>query len=189
MGLKLKTAPSGEPVTLAEAKSHCRIDEADDDSLVTALITAARRQAEHILWRALLTQNWELTLDTFQVDEIVLPHPPLQSVTSITYLDSTGVRQTLDAGEYQVVTDEIVGYVLPAYGKSWPACRQQPGSVVVTYVCGYGKAVDVPQPIRQWMLLQIGHWYENRESSAERAPAPLPFVDGLLDAYRVPVAI
>lgn len=186
MGLTLLIAPSGEPITLAEAKLHCRVDTADDDALITALIVAARNQAEDRTGRALVTQKWRLDLDGFPVDAIEIPLPPLASVESITYLDSNGTRQTLDAAEYQVVANETPGRVLPAYGKSWPGFRVAPGSVQVSFTAGYGAAAAVPQAIKQWMLLQIGHGYGVREAVSVGDPvAAMPYVDSLLDPYRV----
>ena len=185
--------PAAEPLTLAEAKLHLRVDVdiTDDDSLITALIFTARQQAEHRTGRALVSQQWRYAIDTFPADSLELPLPKLQSVQSVTYLDADGVRQTLAGAEYDVVTDELVGRLLPSFGKTWPACRVRPGSVQVSYTCGYGAAPDVPQSIKAWMLLAIGAWYENREALTSGKPvAELPrcFWEGLIDPYRVPGA-
>lgn len=182
MGLTLIATPGVEPVTLAEAKLHLRVDAADDDTLIAALIVAARNQAESRTGRALVTQQWRLDLDRFPVDTIDLPLPPLQSVESITHLDHDGVRQTLAASEYTVISNETPGVVLPAYGKSWPSCRVAPGSVQISFTAGYGATAAVPQAIRQWMLLQVGAWHESRESDPS---GEMTYVDALLDPYRV----
>lgn len=188
MGLIQTVAPNEEPVTLAEAKLHCKVDGAEDDALLTALIVSARQQAEHRTGRALVTQQWELTLDRFPVDSLELPNPKLVSVESVTYLDADGVRQTLANTEYQVVTDELIGRILPAYGKSWPSCRVQPGSVVVSFTCGYGAAAAVPPSIKTWMLLAVGTWYGQREgiiTGTIVAELPRDFFAALLDPYWV----
>jgi len=183
------STPAAEPLTLAEAKLHLRVDITDDDSLITALIVTARQQAEHRTGRALVSQQWRLGLDQFPDDSLELPKPRLVSVQSVTYLDSNGTRQTLSGGDYEVITDELVGRLVPAFGKSWPDCREHPGSVQVSYTCGYGAASDVPQSIKAWMLLAIGAWYENREALTAGQPvAELPrcFWNGLLDPFYVP---
>jgi uncharacterized phiE125 gp8 family phage protein len=190
MGLKLKTAPSVEPVTLAEAKLHCKVDAADDDALITALIVSARQQAEHATGRALVTQVWELSMDAFPADSLEIPRPILQTVDSITYLDTAGIRQTLANTEYQVIVDELIGRVVPAYDKTWPTCREQPGSVVVTFTAGYGLAVSVPSSIKAWMLLAVATLYGQREAvitGPSVAELPRDFSAGLLDPYRVVV--
>lgn len=188
MGLILKVAPSVEPVTLAEAKLHCKVDGADDDTLLTALIFAARQQAEHRTNRALVSQQWEYTLDQFP-DLIELPKPSLISVQSVKYLDDNGALQTLANTEYQVVISELVGYLKPAYGKAWPSCRIQPDSVAVAYTCGYGDSAAVPQSIKAWMLMAISTLYGQREgiiTGTIVAEVPRDFFAGLLDPYWVP---
>lgn len=203
MGLSLITPPAAEPVTLAEAKSHCRVDIADDDALITSLITVARQQVEQETGLSLITQTWELTLDafpdrqvaaeswryrdgTFPESFIDLPRPPLASVVSVKYIDETGVEQTMSASNYKVITDRHPGRVALAYDKSWPTARSEPNAVTIRYTAGYGASgSSVPQSIRQWILLQIEHWYRNRGSAGDKPMTPLPFVSGLLDPHRV----
>ena len=185
------TPPAAEPLTLAEAKLHLRVDAGitDDDSLISALIVTARQQAEHRTGRALVTQQWRYSVDTLPADSLDLPLPKLQSVQAVTYLDNNGTRQTLANTEYDVITDELVGRVIPAYGKSWPSCREHPGSVRVDYTCGYGAASDVPFSIKQWMKLMIRAAYDNRSAIVEgqaMRDIPRSFSDGLLDSAWVP---
>lgn len=186
MGLTLATAPAAEPITLSEAKLHLRVDTSDEDALITALIIAARRMAEQHTGRALITQEWIYTLDAFPVAEIFLPLPQLVSVEAINYVDVNGSSQLLAVTEYDVFTSGILGMVAPAYDKSWPGTRTQAEAVSIEFTCGFGAAAaNVPQEIRQWMFLQIGHWYANREAVAQGSHAKLEFVDSLIDPYRV----
>ena len=184
MGLTLTTAPDAEPLTLVEAKLHCKVDANDDDALITALIVAARRLAEQQTGCALVTQSWRQTFDAFPAAAIALERPPLASVQTVKYYDTDGTLQTLGSGAYTVHTSGQLGLVAPAYGTTWPATRDRLEAVEITFTAGYGNAAVVPQEIKQWMLLQIGHWYENREAVGERRD-PLPYVDALLDPYRV----
>ncbi len=62
MALVLTTAPAAEPISLAEAKAHLRIDADDEDALLTALIAAARMFVERTLGVALITQSWSYFL-------------------------------------------------------------------------------------------------------------------------------
>ena len=185
MALKVITAPAAEPLTLAEAKAHLRVDGIDEDGYITALIVAARQGAESITGRALMAQTLELAMDAFP-GQIVIPRPPLASVTSITYVDESGVTQTLAPSAYAVNSHAQPAMVDPAYGTTWPATRSQANAVLVRYVAGYAAAADVPQEIKQWMLLRIGMLFENRESVAAGVQfSALPFVDSLLAPYRV----
>jgi uncharacterized phiE125 gp8 family phage protein len=188
MGLLRTVDAASEPVTTAEAKAHCRVTIATDDALIDAYIKAARHVAENRLGRALITQTWELTLDRFP-DAIELVYPPIIGVTTIKYLEPlAGVSTTLNALSYTVDVKSEPGWIVPAYGYDWPDTRGVINAVTVTYTAGWGAAADVPQPIKTWILLQVGHWYENREASVilpTGSVAMLPFVDALLDVYRV----
>lgn len=182
MGLKIITAPASEPVSLSEAKSHLRVDHADEDALISALITAAREECEHLLERAVAQQTLALVLDSFPAGGIQLPRPPVVSVTSVEYVDQDGVTQTMSSADYLLDDAQQPSWLLLAYGEEWPQTRDQANAVTVTYVAGYA---DCPELIRAWMLLRIGTLYANREADSDKPAQPSPFVDRLLDRYRV----
>jgi uncharacterized phiE125 gp8 family phage protein len=184
MSLKIITAPVAEPITTAEAKAHLHVTGSDDDTYIAALIVSAREGAEHLTGRALMTQTLELALDEFE-RTIKLPRPPLATITSVKYLDQSGVLQTMAEASYLLDSHSEPAALLPAYGASWPAVRCQKNTVLVRYQAGYASAALVPQMIKSWMLLRIGMLYENRESVVAGAPiAEIPHVDRLLDPYR-----
>ena len=166
--LKLITAPAVEPVTSTEAKLHCRIDTNADDTLITMLITAARRTVESDSGRALITQTWALVLDSFPTStKIKLPLPPLQSITSIKYYTTAAVEATFASATYLVsIDDQYGGLIVLKDSASWPAITipLEKGAVRIRFIAGYGLAAAVPETYKQAMLLLIGHWYENREA-------------------------
>lgn len=185
MSLQLITDATFEPVALAVAKAHLRVDGTDDDDYIDALISSARESAEHVLGRALCTQTWERTLDAFPSGAIKLGHAPVVSITSITYVDGAGATQTLSGGAYVLDTGAEPGVVRPAYGTDWPAALDTANAVRVRYVCGYA-ADACPKSIQSWMLLHIGNLYRNREVVViGQAVAAMPSAPGLLDRYRV----
>lgn len=190
MTIKIIVPPSVEPVSLAEAKHHCRTDDSADDAFITALIVAAREQAEHETGRALCTQTRELVLDAFPED-FVLRGAPIISLVSLKFIDEAGVEQTLDPQDTQLDKDSEPGYLIPAYGKAWPASRAEPNAVRVRYTCGYGAAAAVPQGIKHWILLAVGTMYAQRETIASGQIVALPdrFWHRLLDPYRLYEAI
>lgn len=161
-----------------------------EDTLLTALIQAAREYAEGYLNRALVTQTWELVLDDWPNEDYVeLPLPPLQSVTDIKYKDIAGTESTWAATNYIVDTDSFLGRVVLADGCSWPTTTLYPaGGIRIKFVAGYGLAADVPQTTKHALLMLIGHWYKNREvdlavgSTYQEAPFA---VKVLLDLNRV----
>lgn len=183
MSVKIITPPITEPISLEEAKLHLRVDGNDEDVPIIELITAARQEAENQTWRALLTQTLELGLSCWP-RKICLPHPPLISVTSVTYIDTAGVLQTLDPENYLVDDYSEPANIVPAYGKCWPMIRHQPNAILVRYVAGYANVSSVPQAIKNWMLLRIGTLYRNRESVVTGQISALPHADALLDGYR-----
>jgi uncharacterized phiE125 gp8 family phage protein len=200
------TAPAGEPLTVDETKLFIRDDAiADQDDVVEMLISAARQFAEQELGRYLITQTLDFSIDRFPCNENqkndsrrydgLAPYaillPPLQSVTSITYVDLAGATQTLAVDQYQVDAKSRPARILPAYGVFWPSTREQPNAITVRFVAGYGTAEQVPQCVKQWMLLKIKAGYDNRDTfalDARAAIAQLPktYIDSLLDPERVP---
>lgn len=189
----LVTAPAVEPVTLTEAKLHCRVDHASDDDLITALIVAARQHAEAVTNRALITQTWDLRLDRFPHAAIALIKPPVASVTSITYVASDGTSTVWDAANYDTDlpagTWAQCGRIVPAYGEAFPATRDEPNAVIVRCVHGYGLAADVPSPIKAAILLLVGHWYETREAVSVSIGANVQVVPMAVDALLSPFKI
>lgn len=189
MTTRLITGPVTEPITLAEAKLHLRVDDNAEDTLIQGFITAAREQCEHILQRSIMSQTWELVLDTFPADgDIELFNPPIISITSVKYIDAnTGLEVTLASNQYALDKDNEPGWLMPASGITWPATYDAANALRVRYMAGYADAASVPSSIKSWILLAIGVWYKNREAMVENTNMSLPrdFYDGLLDRYRI----
>ena len=164
--LEVTVAPSAEPLSTAEAKSHLRVDISDDDSLIDAQVEAARNYAEAFCRRAFITQTLVLWLDAFPAGngEIILPRPPLQSVTSVSYTDVDGNAQTFASSKYIVDGKREPARITPAWNVDWPDTRAIVNAVSVTYVAGYGAASAVPEAIIRAIAFLVGHLYENRES-------------------------
>lgn len=164
--------PAIEPVTVAQAKQHCRVDTDADDTLFETYITAARIHAEKQTNRALLNQTWKLSLDRFpgyqpwnlgspfapvvgrafsteyvcgqyMQPPLLLPKPPLIAVESIQFYDISGTLQTLDPSAYVVGSDSEPAMIFPVPFTWWPACIWgRPDAVQVTYTAGYGTEAE-----------------------------------------------
>jgi uncharacterized phiE125 gp8 family phage protein len=204
MPLLQTVPPASEPITLTEAKAHLRVDVTDDDAYITALITAAREYAEGLTDRQFITATWSLVLDAFPGPSLMgvpagvpfsmpghavqLEKSPIQTVSSIQYLDMAGTLQTMPSSDYATELVSAPGRITPAFGKIWPVTLPQIGAVKITFVAGYGNAAAVPQGIKNWMLIRLATLYENREEVAlmnRGKIEPLPYVDRLLDSYCV----
>lgn len=184
---QLVTAPAVEPVTLAEAKAHLRVESSDEDNLISGLIAAARELIELATGRSFINTSWSVKLSCLP-HCLELPRAPLSSVTSIEYLDADGDEQTLDADIYDVVTSDEPGRIQLASNGSRPATATHPEAVTITYVSGYGAAAtSVPTPLRQAILLLLTSWWRNRSTTVVGTISnELPFtVTALIAAYRV----
>ena len=174
-GLKLVTPPAAEPITLTEAKLHCRID-ADDtsqDTVINDLIAAARYRCERVADRALISQVWRLTMDAWPNDGVFLfPRAPLAwdtNANSITYIDYQGNTQTWDSSQYNVDSDDEPGRIALAYRCIFPVILPRVNAVTVTFTAGYGAAAaNVPVEIRERLKVHVGYCWENREQRDER---------------------
>jgi uncharacterized phiE125 gp8 family phage protein len=188
MGLSLVTGPATEPVTLAEVKAHLRVGIADDDGLIAGYILAARRHAEGYTRRSFMTQTWDYTIDycwplvkrdCYLTRRITLPLPPLQSVSTISYIDTNGAEQTLASDQYVVKIDDTSGIIEPAYEITWPEIRYQLSAATVRFVAGW---TQIPDEIRMAIMLHV-------EILHDRNPQDRTLLEGardaLLDPYRV----
>ena len=194
--LTLSSVSTTEPVSLDEAKNHLRIQTTAEDTQIQTWITVARKQCENLTRRALVSSSWLLVTDDFCSDAIVIPRPPLSSLSSlvvITYTKTTGDSTTVSSTVYDVDYRMEPAQIRLAYDQSWPTdVRDQPGSVSIAYKSGYSTAT-IPQEMRQWILERVGVFYNHRESlildPRTLGEIPRSFVDGLLDEYRIIEAI
>jgi len=197
MTTTLIAAPAVEPLTVAEATVHLRVDSpAPDAAYISTLITLAREYTEGIMNRALITQTWDLYLDrfpSFNEQPIDIPKPPLQSITYIKYTDTDGVEQTWSAAKYAVDARKEPATVRPAYGEVYPTTRAYENAVNIRFIAGYADsgaspidlADNVPQPIKFAILLLVGSMYENRESTAPITITEVPMgYEMLIQPYR-----
>lgn len=165
MGLVQSVASLVEPVSTADAKTYARIDTSDDDTLVGALVSAAREFVETFTGRQLITATWVYTREAFPSDRFLyLPRPLLRTVSSVGYYDANGTSQIMAASDYTVHLDCEPGYVELDYGLTWPTVQTGlSNAVTVTFTAGYGDAVgNVPQAIRTAIKLLVNHWYDTR---------------------------
>jgi uncharacterized phiE125 gp8 family phage protein len=184
---RVVTPPASEPVTLAEAKAHLRLEGDEDDAYVTALIQAARQHVEEVCWRGVVAQTREVVLDAFPCgDAVALPGGNLGAISSVVYVDADGEEQTLGAGVYEADAVSVPGRLLLSYNETWPGTRSQWNAVRVRYTVGWAVA-DVPAPVKHAVLLLVAHLYEQRTPEITGTiVAKVAFaVDALLSPYRL----
>lgn len=190
--LRVATPPTVEPVSLAEAKRHCRVDTDDDNGYIATLITAAREWVERYLDRAVITQQLVMTMESLG-EVIDLPRPPMAvgdayTSVSVVYTAPGGGTATLSSAAYRVSRYETPGEITPVYGTSFPANLKDENAVTVTWWAGYGEdGSKVPAAIRHAILMLVSHWYETRGATLATGAVPqdVPFgVKSLLDSQR-----
>jgi hypothetical protein len=209
MPLLTLTPPAAEPVALAELKSFMRIDPSDNgqDDLITSLAIAARDWCENFTQRRFITQTIRLETDWFPgyVDSklvgskvsspfvsgansvlvgiryaIVLPYPPVQEITTFSYLNANGSTTTMTAGtDYIADLDSQPARLTPPFGQVWPVARVQINAVKVDYKVGYGDdATDVPDGIKVAIKMLTNYWFEQRLPDGSNIPAAVKAVLG-----------
>jgi uncharacterized phiE125 gp8 family phage protein len=149
MANKLLTGPAVEPVLVAEAKSHMRVDISDDDTLITGLLLAAKEHVEDITGCKCISQKWQLVLDRFTREEatytffnrtfvpsvfdiaanhltpdktriIRIPFAPLASVDKFEVTDQNGTTTEFAAASFIADVVGIPGRIVLKEAYDWP---------------------------------------------------------------------
>ena len=179
-GMKIVTPPDAEPIDLTTAKNWLRVDHTADDTLITWMISMVREMTESYARRAWVTRSVEFTLSSFPVQApiasmtpIEFPLRPLQSVTSITYIDTNGVSQPFT--NFTVWPDSTPPFIGVTPGNAWPGVQAgQLEGVTIEAVIGYGEPGSgpgltsaIPNMAVMAMLMALTHFYENRGDKSD----------------------
>jgi uncharacterized phiE125 gp8 family phage protein len=173
MASTLLVPPAAEPLSLAEAKDFLRVEIADDDSLISALIAAGRIHVERQSGLALMTQSWRLVLDCWPANGRIAVRPaPLKALTAVRVFDFDGEARAVDLQAFVTDTSTSTLAFVP-WGLPMPT--RIAAGIELDVTTGFGDAPsEVPEPLRQAVRLFVAHWYENRGSIAGSQAAPLP---------------
>lgn len=173
--------PAAEPLLLADAKAHLRVDHSDDDALINANIATSRGHVESRTGTRLVTQTVSLKTDDWS-DLASLPIAPVQSITSVAYVDTAGAPQTLSTDVYEARLFGLEPSISLKFGQSWPSMQDR---TLLTVVAVVGYAAAPPETIHAMKLI-LGDLYAHRETVAE-AGMSLPLaasVDALLANHK-----
>lgn len=168
--IRVTTEPQYEPVSLAAVKRQAGIiDDGTNDDLFQLQAHAAREMVESDSRRAMMTQTCKLYLDRFPCggDPIELEKPPIQSVTSVEYYDTTNALQTWSSSLWVADVYSEPGYISPVYGQVYPLTYARKGAVIVTFICGWTDPTLVPARARQAILMLAAYWCQNHEAAGE----------------------
>tara|TARA_A100000171_G_scaffold16805_1_gene15281 strand:- start:619 stop:1251 length:633 start_codon:yes stop_codon:yes gene_type:complete len=198
MGLRQKEAPLCEPITLEQAKVFLRIDHTEDDHLIRRLIKTARQSIESFTGRALIRQCWTFSLnagfayansDVRYLSRnqsrgergIELPKSPfLELVGPPRMVDNYGER---DIQDYRLDTAGRVAHM--HLGSSAGKFLQGRGELFVHFWAGYGEeAEDVPEPLRQGILMALVSLYDGRAAANDLGFMPKPLDEGVIQLIK-----
>lgn len=93
-------------------------------------------------------------------ESIELLRRPVQSVTSVTYFDENGVKQTWAGSNYTVAQDKICPNV--GIGPVWPMTDRRQDCIQITYECGQTSLANVPSQLQLSILYLANHFWEIR---------------------------
>jgi uncharacterized phiE125 gp8 family phage protein len=196
--LSLITAADALPITVDYARKHIAALTHDDDVLIRSWIAAATQWFEEITGRQLITATWEQWRDRFPCGRhpIQLPKPPLQSVVSVQYIDSSGDLVPFSDGAspetlyYQTKAPQgphaACGWIEPLYGRDWPIARCETGAVRIQFTSGYGTDMDaIPEQAIAALCFMVGHLSQNRSAVEDRTLLEVPLgVQMLLTGFK-----
>lgn len=184
--------PTGEPITLQEAKAFLKIIHDQEDALIQHFIKTARKVAEGHTRRKFLTQTLASVLpfrpnhqkkkglqrvwtagDRFA---LFLPRGPVQKVTKVECISEEGIAETVQSVDYHVHPHHDPALLVTAENKGWGLC--------VTYEAGYGESAEgVPAPLRQALFQMVAHLHGHRDTQEGHL---IKGVEGLLAPYKLP---
>lgn len=163
---------------VAAFRAHLRLGTgfADDTSLDAALLgylRAAIASVEARTGKSLIQRRFRLTLAAWRwADAQALPVAPVQSVTSITLIDSQGQETVVDAARTRLIPDRhrpqiaATGAVLPQVPTH--------GRVQVEFVAGLAAEwADVPGDLQQAVMLLAARNYELRTGADMTLPGTI----------------
>lgn len=171
MHITTLTPPSGEPLSLADAKAFARVGSDHDDALMGQLIAAARAHVETETGLALVTQSLRLTLQDWPIGVLEqgvmrLPRRPAQGLTAVRLTD--GVEATLITDQFQL-TPGLSPQLKPQSGLAWPWPHSVHQWIEIDWVAGFGAAETVPEDLVHAVKRIVAFGVEHQGSRDWRA--------------------
>ncbi len=196
--LRLIQAATTDPVTLADAKDHCRIVGTDQDSVVRSLVIAAVEYVSSRTGRSLAPATYRIERSCWWSCDLAIPAAPLRDVTEVSYLDAEGDEIVVDPTLYRWRRTPAGGeiWLLDAFDLPELATERK-DAVRITFDAGYDDPADSPAsgadpeltfPVRlhQAILLLVGHWFEHREAVTTTTSTKVDLaVDVLLNQLKI----
>jgi len=167
------------PIPLDVLRTRLRVEVESDDVDLAALCIAAGEMIERETGLGL--QSTSRTAFIRRFERFIPPVQPLASITSVSYFDSAGVKQTLPATDYWTDNTE------PLYALEFDTSvvPKENTTIEVVYAAGF---TVIPQALQQCIVALVGSWYNNPEALqvAQLAEVPLAY-KAIIAQYSVQV--
>ncbi|ACZ49291.1 hypothetical protein ACIS_00733 [Anaplasma centrale str. Israel] len=151
-----KALPTDFPVTLTEVKSFLGINNNNEDSLLTDIISMSSEYAQWYIERSLGKQIWVLSYSGSNIPQkIYLPFGPVVSVISVGIVAHNATLRTISDKEYSV--DSLRSSIV------FPTAIRTSG-IEIVYEAGYVDVRDIPMQIRHGILHHVAVAYKRRDS-------------------------
>lgn len=182
----LMTAPTIEPVTVAEAKFAARISGSEFDAQLPAMIAAARQLAEQGSGgRQFMEQTWRVELSDWPaVDDVFHVHEV--TTTAVAYWDGSAWI-TMGAGTFTAFKLGEWTAIAPALNTSWPTLGAIAGGprVRIDLTAGAESAAEVPPCVAMYIKAMVAFWIDNPAAASGASLAEAPFLRSLLDPVKL----
>ena len=157
--LNVKEENSTLPIELDFVKNFLKVDFEDDDDLIKNIIKTASTQCETNINKSLIQKTFIYSIYELKNNSIVLPYPPVISITSIKIIDSQQNENILESTEYFL---DSIGNILNFKNKPNNFYR-----IDIEYKAGLETIND---ELIQALLMHIARMYEDRSGYS---PIPL----------------
>lgn len=187
--LKEDTLSVNPLFTTTEAKDFLKVDTTADDTLIDSLIKAATQSCQIFTNRYFLdTRVTQYSDNWFEFYRLY--KSPVIAITHVKYYDTNDTLQTLASSNYILDNISQPARIGISIDGTLPNLADRINAVEVKYSVGYGfTSDDVPEGIKQAVLITIGNWYENRQTVITgRTATELPLSSQyLLEQYKIQV--
>ncbi len=150
-----KSAPTTSPVSLSMVKSFLRVENNQDDDLISNLISIATEYAEWYMEKSLMQQKWQISCIGYIPRKIQLIFCPLIQVESVKTVLRNGSEITINKELYYI---DMVGSYIEFY--SYFNVQR----LDIIYEAGYLDANLIPAQIKHGIAHHVAIAYKNREA-------------------------
>jgi uncharacterized phiE125 gp8 family phage protein len=177
------TPPAVLPVTLDYAKTFLRVDNDDEDALITDLINSAAQRVERLINSALIIRARRLSSAKVSGSGVFINHTEVKHVTAVRVI-SDDITAEIPLASLSINLRCHPPAVRVKDRLSFKSYQASADTVEIDFIAGHGEAPDdIPMPLRQAVLLLLAQAFEYR--GRPDAPPTVPMmVDALLMPYR-----